>query len=241
MGRKYVQVLRLESVLKSVLEAGNVRNARDDPFRFDKIVWSINFRHSSNPPRTSSISISVTTTNFNIKKSLSYIAKVTLNPLANDELAWWINNLELSNGRPIIKSLLQILLQTDALGCSAPRDENRGPVVKEGTRMSYLFSGTSSHKVAFIDLQQNDDVQFSAYSSRQVNGPGLPFQNGENKESATSNTFERDMGIPFQTSDHNYGRVPPRSTESSERLGIKKPERYHGVEIMSTNFQKYLS
>lgn len=114
MGRKFVQVLRFESVLKSALEAGNVRNARDDPFRFDKIVWSINFRHSSNPPSTSSISISVTTTNFNIKKSLSYIAKVTMNPLANDELAWWINNLELSNGRPIIKSLLQILQQTDA-------------------------------------------------------------------------------------------------------------------------------
>lgn len=123
------------------------------------------------------------------------------------------------------------------MGCSAPRDENRGLVVKEGTRMSYFFSGTSSHKVAIIDLQQNDEVQFSAYSNRQVNRPGLPFQNGENKESATSNTFERDIGIPFQTSDHNYGRVPLRSTESSDRLGIKKPERYHGVEIMFTNFQ----
>ena len=47
--------------------SGNERNARDNPVRFDKIVWNINF-HSSNPPSTSPVSISGTTTNFNTEK-----------------------------------------------------------------------------------------------------------------------------------------------------------------------------
>ena len=42
------------------------------------------------------------------------MAKVTLNPLAKWELAWWLNNLELSNDRSIIQSLLKILLQANA-------------------------------------------------------------------------------------------------------------------------------
>ena len=61
------------------------------------------------------------------------------------------------------------------------------------------------------------------------------------KESATSNTFESDIGVAFQTSDHDNCRVPPRSTESSGLLGIKEPERFLRVKIISTYFHKRLS
>ena len=40
------------------------------------------------------------------------MATVTLNTM--EELAWWIKNLELSNGRAIIQPPSQILMQTDA-------------------------------------------------------------------------------------------------------------------------------
>ena len=48
------------------------------------------------------------------------------------------------------------------LECSVSRDESRNPVIKEGTRMSYQFSGTSSHNFGTIDLEQNE-AQNSAY------------------------------------------------------------------------------
>ena len=48
-----------------------------------------------------------------LKKSLSYMVKKTLNSLAKEELAWWINNSELSNDQSIIQPPSQILLQTD--------------------------------------------------------------------------------------------------------------------------------
>ena len=39
-----------------------------------------------------------------LKKSLSYMTKVTLNPLTKEELAWRINNLKLSKDRYTIQS-----------------------------------------------------------------------------------------------------------------------------------------
>ena len=175
-----------------------------------------------------------------LKKSSSYMAKVTLNTLAKEELAYWIYNLELSNGPALPDTSANRCIQ-ERVERSVPKDENRESVIKEETRMSYQFYGTSSHKAGIIDLQQNDEVQVSAYSSRQFNGPELPFENGGNKESVTPNIFKRDMGVPFQTSGDDYCRVPRRSTESSGRLGIKKLERFLGVKIISTNFQKSLS
>ena len=41
------------------------------------------------------------------------MATVTLNAMAKEELAWWIKNLELTNGPAIIQSPSQILVQTD--------------------------------------------------------------------------------------------------------------------------------
>ena len=104
-----------------------------------------------------------------------------------------------------------------------PRNENKGPVVKEVTRTSYQLSRSSSHKAGTIDFQQNDE---GSHSTRQINSPELPFENEGNKEPSTSNIFEGDMGVPFDASDHDYCRVPPRSTESSGKPGIKEAEKF---------------
>ena len=69
--------------------------------------------------------------------------------------------------------------------CQGVRTEGR-PVVKERTRMSNQYFGTSGHKFGTIDLRQNDEVQVSAYQNR-----------WETKKSAISSTFDRDMGKPF--------------------------------------------
>ena len=58
------------------------------------------------------------------------------------------------------------------------RDENGGPLVNDETIMLHQFSGTSSRNVGGTDLQQNNEVQVNAYSSRQFGCHGLPFENG---------------------------------------------------------------
>ena len=81
---------------------GSVQNARDDHVRFDKVVRKNNFHHSSNPPSTSSVSISQPEQISTLKKIISYMTNVTQNPLSKKELAWWLNNLKLSNGWSIV-------------------------------------------------------------------------------------------------------------------------------------------
>ena len=55
-----------------------------------------------------------------------------------------------------------------------------GPVVKEGTRISYLcHSHSHSHQFGTIELQQDDEVQVT------------------NKQTATCNTFKKHMGVAF--------------------------------------------
>ena len=91
-----------------------------------------------------------------LKRSVSYMATVTLNAMVKKELAWWIKNLELSNGRAIIHPPSQILMQADASKkdwCGVSRDKNWVPVVKEGTRVSYKSFRTFSNKTCTSNLQ----------------------------------------------------------------------------------------
>ena len=97
-----------ESVSESVQSSNLVRT--------NTFVRNISFYHSSYSPSTSSVLVQYlqqqqTATR---KRSASYMATVTLNAAAKEERAWWIKNLELSNGRAIIQPPLQILMHTDA-------------------------------------------------------------------------------------------------------------------------------
>ena len=86
------------------------------------------------------------------------MATVILSVMAKEELAWWIKNLELSSGWVIIPPLSQILMQADASkkgGVSM--DKNWGPVIKEGTGVSYKSSTTFSNKICTSNFQQNDE------------------------------------------------------------------------------------
>ena len=49
-----------------------------------------------------------------LKQSQSYLTLVKLTPMAKNELLWWVNNLELCNGRLVIQPQAQVLIQTDA-------------------------------------------------------------------------------------------------------------------------------
>ena len=49
-----------------------------------------------------------------LKQSQSYLTLVKLTSMAKNELLWWVNNLELCNGRLVIQPRAQVLIQTDA-------------------------------------------------------------------------------------------------------------------------------
>ena len=49
-----------------------------------------------------------------LKRSVSYVVTVTLNAMVKEELAWWIKNLEFSNGQAFIQPPSQIVMRGDA-------------------------------------------------------------------------------------------------------------------------------
>ena len=49
-----------------------------------------------------------------LKQTPSNLTFVKLTPMAKNELLWWVNNLELCNGRLVIQRQTQVLIQTDA-------------------------------------------------------------------------------------------------------------------------------
>ena len=136
-------------------------------------------------------------------------------------------------------------MQTDAskkkLKSSVSRDMNWGPVVKEGTGVSYKSFRTFNNKICTSNLQQNDEFQISIYPTRQPNCFELPLKDGRDKEPGTYQSFEGDLGLSSQTSDHDYCGVPPRLPKSSGRLGVEKSKGFHRVEIMSTSIPENLS
>ena len=128
----------------------------------------------------------------------------------------------------------------ERLGCSVSRDKNWGPVVNERTGVSYKSFRTFSNEICTSNLQKNDEFQISTYPSRQPNCPELPLTDGRDEESGTSQSFEGDLGLSFQTSDHDYCGVPHRLPESSGRLGVKKPKEFHRMELMSASIPENL-
>ena len=114
-------------------------------------------------------------------------------------------------------------------------------MVKERTGVSYKSFRTSSNKICISNLQQNDEFQISTYPSRQPNCLELPLNDGREKEPGTSQSFEGDLRLSSQTSDHDYCGVPPRLSKSSGRMGVEKSKGLHKVEIMSASIPEDLS
>ena len=63
-------------------------------------------------------------------------------------------------------------------------------MVDDVSTMLYQIFGTPSHNLGATKLlQQNEEIQFSAYASRQFNSSNLPFENDGNKESFCLSLF----------------------------------------------------
>ena len=109
----------------------------------------------------------------------------------------------------------------ERLRCSVSRNKNWGSVVKEGTEVPYKSFRMFINKICTSNLQQTKD--------------------GRDKDSETSQSFEGDLGLSSQTSDHDYCRVLPRLPKSLCILGVEKSKEFYRVEIMSASIPENLS
>ena len=148
-----------------------------------------------------------------LKQSQSYLTLVKLTPMAKKELLWWVNNLELSNGRLVIQPQIQVLIQTDASkkswgggggGGRMSRDQNGGSVVQEGTGSTYQSAGTFSHKVCHFGICQNVENVSHTHSGRQHDNLELLAENGRDKESRTNADLIGNLGVSTWARDHDH-------------------------------------
>ena len=123
---------------------------------FDKTNRNTFLNHSSSAPSTSTVSLLTTTANC-ISKTITVLPQFgKADSHGKKRVFWWVNNLELCNGRLVIQPQTQVLIQKDASkkgwgGCMS-MDQNRGLVVQEGTGSTYQSAGTFSHKVCHFDI-----------------------------------------------------------------------------------------
>ena len=149
-----------------------VQSTRDNLVRTNKFVRNINFRYSSYSPSTSTVSVSSTTIDSSTKKECILHGHSDTERYGQRKSCMVDKKFRIKQW-PGHYSLTASLTDTNAdrcfqerLGCSVPRNKNWGPVVKEGTRISYKSFTTFSNKICTSNLQQNDEFQISTYPSR---------------------------------------------------------------------------
>ena len=225
--------------------SGGVQNTKDNLVRTNTFVRNINFHYSSSSPSTSSVSVSSTRTNSNTKEECilhghSDIERYGQRGTCVVDKKFRIKQCSGHYSVSLTDTNKDRYFQ-ERLGCCVSRHKNWGPMVKERTGVSYKSFRTFSNKICTSNLQQNDEFQISTYPSRQPNCLELPLKDGREKEPGTSQSFEGDLRLSSQTSDHDYCGVPPRLSKSSGRMGVEKSKGFHKVEIMSTSIPENLS
>ena len=108
-----------------------------------------------------------------LSENLSYLDKIVLNKNSKIKLKWWVQNLELCNGRTLIQPCAEVLIQTDTSTKSREVQWNliRGDVVCSGNEKPHVlellaiklviqtFSNTLKHKA--IHFQVDNMVALS--------------------------------------------------------------------------------
>ena len=148
--------------------------------------------------------------------------KVVLNGNSKEELQWWIKNLKICNGRYVIQSHSQVLIQTDAprkrWGAVCQGISTGGQCSKEEQLLQQLL--TESSKISIFDLQQTKILQSSSFSNRQHHCTTLPCENGGNREPNVTEIKQRNLAVSLETPDQYYCKIPSKFFECRGRLEI---------------------
>ena len=82
--------------------------------RHDKVDWLVDVNYSSNFTSKIELSFPPNATNIILSENLSHLDKIILNENSKIELKWWVQNLEIWNGRALIQPSREVLIQADA-------------------------------------------------------------------------------------------------------------------------------
>ena len=209
---------------------------------FDKTNRNSFFNHSNSVPSLPTFLLFQKQQILSLKPAHSYLTLVKLTPMAKNELLWWVNNLGTLQW-PIGYTTTEAgpysdrCIQKRLMGCMS-RDQNKGSMFQEGTGSAYQSAGTFSHKVCHLDIYENVENVSYTYPGRQHDSLDLFAENGRDKECRTNADLKENLGVSTWVRDHDYCRTFTRESQLQGRLGFSAPERFLGMEAVSSNFQQ---
>ena len=142
------------------------------------------------------------------------------------ELDWWVQNLDLNNGRCILSTA-----PTDSnpiqcfqvrLGSSVPREISWGALATRGKKGAYQPSWIESSSYGCIDFRRETKTRVNSLTDGQSGCITVHKKNREYSESKNEPGEQRIVGISNREWDHNYFRISPRETQYSSGQGISK-------------------
>ena len=92
----------------------DVQDRESVHFTLDKANRSFKFNSTSSATCITSVSVFTTNSGRSLSRDPSYQYQVTLNSSAKKELLWWVQNLKLCNGRCLVQTQAQMVIQADA-------------------------------------------------------------------------------------------------------------------------------
>ena len=150
-----------------------------------------------------------------LSENLSYLDIIVLNQNSKIEQKWWVQNLELCNGRALIQPPVEVLIQTDA---STKGWEQRA---MESKQVDGVESQGMAIKLAIQTFLKTFEAQRHSTPVGQHGSFDISVKDEVYPEFKTS-PIKKNMGSSSTMWDHSYCRIPSDQTERDSRLGVKK-------------------
>ena len=157
-------------------------------------------------------------------------------------MTWWINNLNIWNGKAIITPSPDLMIETDASmkgwGAHCNGATTQGMWSSSEQKMHINCLELTAAFFCSESIHKNIEIQTCPPSSRQYYNSGSNKQNGGGghkvKSSVTDNTTV--VGLLSTEHDHSYCRTLTRGTECDRRQGVESIPRFEQLGVEQTHF-----
>uniref|UniRef100_A0A7M5VAT9 Core-binding (CB) domain-containing protein n=1 Tax=Clytia hemisphaerica TaxID=252671 RepID=A0A7M5VAT9_9CNID len=156
-----------------------------------------------------------------------------------------MNNLELYNGRSLLKPSRKIVIQTDASKkgwgafCQNQRTGGRWTLLESGRHIN-VFELKAIH-LALLTYHKMFILRNVHFQTDNMSALAYLVKMGGDKEPGDGLIVQRDMGVSTEPRDHDYSRIPPGDLQLCSRLGIQKFPRFQRMATRQESFSKNLS
>ena len=161
-----------------------------------------------------------------------------------EELQWWIQNLNICNGRYFIQSYIQVLIQTDAprkgWGVVCQGISTGGQWSKEEQLLHINVLELKAVKLTLLTFNKQKSLKAQFISNRQHHCTTLSCENGGNREPNVTEIKERNLAVSLETPDHDYCRIPSKFFDCGGRLTVSKQQGLIKMETLSKSISTSL-